>query len=208
MTTIRFLFILLLLLNVLAFAALRGWLGLGQPVEPEKTASGPTHPERVRIGPALPPPPPPVADPKTCLAWSGLSTAQNTKLISLLAAAGIQATTRDTPATATWKVRVPPLPTREAAEILVNNMLTQGFDRSSLVIEETGNGFGISLGMFRDRPGAVRYLETVKTRGVYNADIETRSGSERRVEATAVTAKIDAALTGQPFAKRYKPCPP
>jgi hypothetical protein len=204
MTTIRFLFILLLLLNALAFAALRGWLGLGQPVESGKSPD--PIPERVRVGPALPPPP--VVDPQVCLAWSGLGAAQNTKLISLLAAAGIQATTRDAPVTTTWKVRVPPLPTREAAEILLNNMLAQGFDRSSLVIEETGNGYGISLGLFRDRPGAVRYLETVKTRGVYNADIETRSGSERRVEATATTAKIDAALAGQPFAKRYKPCPP
>ena len=202
MTTIRFLFILLLLLNALTFIALRGWFGLGQLAEPEK-APGPLYPERVKIGPA----PPPVVDPQVCLAWSGLSAAHNTKLIALLAAEGIQATTRDTPATTTWKVRIPPLPTREAAEILLNNMLTQGFDRNSLSIEETGNGFGISLGLFRDRPGAVRYLETVKTRGVYNADIESRSGSERRVEATASTTKVDAILTGQPFAKRYKPCP-
>ena len=202
MTTIRFMFILLLLLNALAFTALRGWFGLGQPVEPGKAPVA-IHPERVRVGPS----PPPVVDPPICLAWSGLGAVLNTKLIALLAAADIPATTRDVPAVTTWKVRVPPLPTREAAEILVNNMLTQGFDRNSLSIEETGNGFGISLGLFRDRPGAVRYLETVKTRGVYNADIESRSGSERRVEATASTTKVDAILTGQPFAKRYKPCP-
>jgi hypothetical protein len=203
MTTIRFLFILLLLLNLLAFAALRGWLGLDQSTESGKPLD-PIRSERIKTGYA---PSPPAVDPQICLAWSGLSTAQNTKLISLLTAAGIQATTRDTPATTTWKVRIPPLPTREAAEILLNNMLTQGFDRSSLTIEETGNGFGISLGLFRDRPGAVRYLETIKTKGVYNADIETRSGSERRVEATASMTQIDAALAGQPFAKRHKPCP-
>lgn len=49
MTTLRFLIILLLVLNALAFAAVRGWLGNAPPAgEPGRIASQ-LHPERIRL---------------------------------------------------------------------------------------------------------------------------------------------------------------
>lgn len=49
MTTLRFLLILLLVLNALAFAALRGWLGQAPATgEPERVAAQ-LHPERIRL---------------------------------------------------------------------------------------------------------------------------------------------------------------
>ncbi|MCL2590798.1 MAG: hypothetical protein FWD67_07940 [Betaproteobacteria bacterium] len=216
MTTTRFLFILLLLLNILFFAASRGWFGLGSSRE---LGSVPValYPERVKILGHTPPPgteqadaPPPLSAPEqpVCLAWDGLSAAQNTKLISLFSAADIQAVARDVQAITTWRVvRVPPLPTQEAAEILVDNMVELGVKKDSIQIEETGDKkFLIVLGeTFKNRKGAERHLDAMKTKGV-NASIESRSTSERQVEATVSVKKAEALLDGQPFAKRYRPC--
>jgi len=221
MTTIRFLFILFLLLNILFFAALRGWLGFGSSGESGRI-SVELNPERIRILGPTPPPeiaqvdlqtpsdsPPKEAEQPVCLAWSGLSAAQNNKLIALFSAAGIQAATRDIQAASSWRVRVPPLPTREAAEILVENM-DESMDKSAVQIEEAGgNKFAIVLGeSFKTRQAAERYLETVKANGFVNAVIEARNAPERRVEATVDAKKAETLLSGQPFAKRYKPCSP
>jgi len=220
MTTTRFLFILFLLLNLLFFAALRGWLGFGSSGESDTIAIE-LNPERVKIlGPAPPPEiaqtdaqvpadtPPEESERPVCLAWSGLTAAQNTKLIALFSAAGIQAAARDVQAVSSWRVRVPPLPTREAAEILVENMDESGMDKSTVRIEEAGGDkFAIVLGeSFRTRQAAERYLETAKANGFINAVVEPRNTSERRVEVTVDVKKAETLLSGQPFAKRHKPC--
>ena len=57
MTTLRFLIILLLVLNALAFSALRGWLGNAPPAgEPGRIASQ-LNPERIRLAREAAPPP-------------------------------------------------------------------------------------------------------------------------------------------------------
>ncbi|MCL2160926.1 MAG: hypothetical protein FWH56_03440 [Betaproteobacteria bacterium] len=218
MTTTRFLFILFLLLNVLFFAVLRGCFGLGS-LEEQSGVSIELNPERVKIlGPVSTPenaqantPASPDQEPEkpVCLAWGGLSTAQNNRLISLFSAAGIQAATREVQVPSSWRVRVPPLPTREAAEILTDNIVESGVDRSSIQIEDAGNDkFVIVIGdSFRSRQSAERYFETIKSKGV-NASIETRNTAERRVEATVDKKKAEELLSGQPFARRYKPCSP
>lgn len=62
MTTLRFLIILLLVLNALAFAAVRGWLGNAPPAgEPERIAAQ-LHPERIRLAREVAPPPQRMAD--------------------------------------------------------------------------------------------------------------------------------------------------
>ena len=225
MTTTRFLFILFALLNVLFFAAARGWLGFvsGEsgriPIE--------IYPDRIKIVGQTPPPPTPEAvqadsqgspaapavpsEPTAaCLAWSGLTPVQNNKLISLLSAGGVQAATREVQVTASWRVvRVPTMLTYEAAEILTDNMGELGVEKSSIQIEETGdNKFLIVLGdSFKNRRNAERHLEAMNAKGV-NASIEARNTTERRVEASVSKEKAEALLNGQPFAKRYKPCSP
>ncbi|MDR1062543.1 MAG: hypothetical protein LBL48_01165 [Azoarcus sp.] len=223
MTTLRFLSILFLLLNILVFAAARGWLGIvSQPndTDPERVNKQ-INPDSIKIlsqappqtpaatpaaTPEAPPPPPPA---QTCLAWSGLSASQTTRLLSLFRAAGVQARTRDIEIPAAWKVRLPPLPTREAAEILADALADLGIEKGTLLVEETGpRKFAISLGVFANKTNATRYLETIKAKGLHNAEIETRSTSERHVEATTVPATAEAVLVGQSFAKRHKPCLP
>ncbi len=49
MTTLRFLFILLLALNALAFAAIQGWLGTAAPQGERERISNQLNPERVRL---------------------------------------------------------------------------------------------------------------------------------------------------------------
>ena len=56
MTTLRFLIIPLLVLNALAFSALRGWLGSAPPAgEPGRIASQ-LNPERIRLAREVAPP--------------------------------------------------------------------------------------------------------------------------------------------------------
>ncbi|MDR2880792.1 MAG: hypothetical protein LBV29_02680 [Azoarcus sp.] len=220
MTTTRFLFILFLLLNFLFLAALRGWFGLGPSEEPGRVSIE-LHPEYIKVlGPTPPPeivqiistqdaPPPNESEQAVCLVWSGLSPAQNNKLISLFSAANIQTTTRDVQVASSWRVRVPPLPTREAAEILADNMTELGVEKDDIHIEEAGGGkFAIVLGSpFRNRQSAERYLETVKSKGI-NASIDTRNTPERRIESTVTISQAETLLAGQPFARRHRRCTP
>jgi hypothetical protein len=111
MSTLRFLFILFLLLDVLAFAAARGVFSSDDPrpdtTEPER-AEKQIRPDSIQIigqTPPAPPPnvtiqlsppsagkrilPPPVL--QECMVWNGLGATQRTRLIAKLAAAGIEA---------------------------------------------------------------------------------------------------------------------
>ncbi|MDR1855102.1 MAG: hypothetical protein LBR05_09395 [Azoarcus sp.] len=209
MTHIRFLFIVLLLLNVLVFGSLRGWFGDADPpdvTDPHRIEKQ-VYPERIALLGGVPPADPAQsANTPTCLAWAGLTDVQNNRLISLLGNVGIQARTRDVEVPATFKVSLPALPTREAAEILAEN-LSDGIDRTNLKIEENGpKKFTIVLNQFDTQAAADSYLETVKNRGAHNATITTRNVSEHRVEATAIPVRAEKALEGQPFATRHKPC--
>ncbi|MDR0563678.1 MAG: hypothetical protein LBG78_01915 [Azoarcus sp.] len=231
MNTARFLFILFALLNIVIFAVARGWTGGGQTddslatmtkrvsiypeririVKPEPAQTASQTPERRTTAspPVSAPPPPPSAQP-VCMMWNGLGTAQTNKLISLLSSAGIQVATKESQTPSAWQVRIPPLASREAAEILVDNMTRLGIDKNTSRIEDSGNNKFVILinEPFKNQVEAYRYLETVKARGVHNAEIETRSVVDRQVKATASINRIDATLAGQPFAKRYKPCTP
>ncbi|ATE58569.1 SPOR domain-containing protein [Thauera sinica] len=52
MTTLRFLFILLVVLNALAFAAIKGWLGSAAPGGEPERISNQLRPEQIRLGAA------------------------------------------------------------------------------------------------------------------------------------------------------------
>jgi hypothetical protein len=214
MTTTRFLFILFMLLNALFFAASRGWLGF-DPSTGSSRISIELSPEYIKILGHTPPPEAvqtddqaPSADvenSETCLSWNGLTAAQNSKLMALFTTANIPTTVRDVQIPTSWRVvRTPPLYTSEAAEILAGHL---GVERSSIQIEETGdNKYLIVLGeLFRNRRGAERHLETMTARGI-EAIIETRNITERRIEANVDKERAEATLSGQPFAKRHKPC--
>ncbi|MDR3086964.1 MAG: hypothetical protein LBU45_03320 [Azoarcus sp.] len=214
--TSRFFIILFLVLDVLAFVAVRGFGGdtLPDKTEPARAIQQ-IHPDYIKILDearlrALERP---------CLAWSGLTPPQSNKLLSLLNTAGIQAAARDVQRPPAWKVRIPPLPTREAAEILAENMASFGIGADSFSIEEVPPGtvqgrgippgkFAIVFGQFENPVDAANHLETVKARGVPNAGIEEiRSTTERQIQAVATADKLAPVLAGQPFATLYKACP-
>ena len=207
--TLRFFFILFLVLDVLVFAIARGVFGtnaLPDKVEPERIVQQ-IRPDSIKILDeaqlrALKRPP--------CIAWSGLTPAQSNKLLSLLNIAGIQAGARDIQMPMVFKVRIPPLPTREAAEILAENMAAGlGISADSFSVEEGAGGkSAIVFGQFATRAEAVSRFEAIKARGVPNAGIEEIRGViERQIHAVSTADKVETVLTGQPFARLHKACP-
>jgi hypothetical protein len=231
MTTLRFLFILFLLLDVLAFAASRGVFSSDDPqpditetkradtqIRPDRiqilgqTPPAPTQEITIQISPAPPPgtvvpPPAPAPEQPECMAWSGLGTTQSNRLVSLLAAVGIKATAREVAVPTAWKVRIPSQPSRSAAEELVRELIARGIEPGSIMIERSGpNQNAIALGHFDIKANATRRLEALKAKGVQNVQIDARNGTERQVEVTAPATAVEAALAGQAFAKQHKPC--
>jgi hypothetical protein len=230
-TTLRFLFILFLLLDVLAFAASRGMFSDDDPrpgattpnradkqIRPDniqilgQTPVAPPPVVTINLSPAPPagtttPPPAPAPEAPECMAWSDLSTAQNNRLVTLLAAANIKAVARDVEGPPAWRVRIPALPSRAAAEQMVPDLIARDIDPDSILIESSGpNQSSITLGYFDNKADARRRLDAMKAKGIPNIQIEARNASERRIEATASPAAAEAALAGQPFATQHRPC--
>ncbi len=211
MFMLRFLFILLLILNGLAFAAVYGWLELpAQQGEPERIRNQ-LNPERIRLlardGRDLPVIADPVqstkppestttaaADSAICVAWSALSTDDADKLESRLVAAGLspRRSSTETPGT-TWWVRVPPQGSRDLAERKAKELRGLGISDLFIVQEAGPNQFAISLGIFKTEAAANQLLNQLRTRGVRSASVEMRgSGAQYRIEVTAPSARIAA----------------
>ncbi|MDR2259393.1 MAG: SPOR domain-containing protein [Azoarcus sp.] len=227
MTTLRFFAILLVLLNVLVFAAAHGWFGIDRQsdvTEPERLDRQ-LYPERIKIlGRTAPPdaepaiiqiaPPAPSSSPRaqasgsrTCVVWRGLDKAQIDRLLALLASAGLDANTRDVETPVLWNVRIPPLASREAARNLERSLRAMGITGKDIFVQESSpNQYAISLGLFKTKQNATRHLGTLRGMGVKNVGIEERTVTESRVEVTASAEELDAALAGQTFARRYGSC--
>ncbi|MDR0717236.1 MAG: SPOR domain-containing protein [Azoarcus sp.] len=229
MTTLRFFAIFLVLLNVLVFAAAHGWFGSDQrpdATEPERLDRQ-LYPDHIKIlgrtappdaEPAIiqiaPPAPAPSSSPRaaasgarTCVVWSGLDKAQIDRLLALLASAGLDANTRDVETPVLWNVRIPPLPSREAARNLERSLRAMGITGKDIFVQESSpNQYAISLGLFKTKQNATRHLGTLRDMGVKNVGIEERTVTESRVEVMASAEELDAALAGHAFARRYRPC--
>lgn len=250
MTTLRFLIILLVLLNLLAFAAVKGWLGFEPPRgEPERITNQ-LHPERIRMvgepaasrPPAQTTPPPPappsqpppalpaplVAEPGTpaqavtpapapapapvadsvCVYWSGLNASDADRLTALLVAAGADPRQSSAEAPSSWWVRIPPQGSREAAERRVRELRAQGVADLFIVQDPGPNQFAISLGLFKTEASSNQHLAQLRAKGVRGAGVSTRGSVEYRVEVTAGTSELEAALADEPLASRRTPCSP
>ncbi len=207
MSTLRFLFILLLILNGLAFAATGGWLELRPPPhgEPDRILNQ-LNPERIRLAArssretpasaATQETPAPAAAPENavCAAWSGLSADEADKLASRLAEAGLspRRSSTETPG-ATWWVRIPPQGSRDGAERKAKELRALGVTDLFIVQEAGPSQFAVSLGIFRTEAAANQQLAQLRTRGVRSADVEMRSAPQYRIEVTAPPARIAAA---------------
>ncbi len=210
---LRFLFILLLILNGLAVAAVSGWLALPtQHGEPERIRNQ-LNPERIRLltrdgrdlAAATTPPaqndtPPEStttapADSPICTAWSALSADDADKLESRLIAAGLSPRRSGAEAPgATWWVRLPPQGSRDLAERKAKELRGLGISDLFIVQEAGPNQFAISLGIFKTESAANQLLNQLRTRGVRSASVEIRGGggTQYRIEVTAPSARISA----------------
>lgn len=211
MSALRFLFLLLIVLNLLALATIRGWLGTPERAhgEPERL-SNQLHPELIRLHPATATaaapstaaaakaaPPPTVPTPATpaeapaaapaaqargCFALSGLTAGQADEIAgaSSLPEVSVAHSTTKTPTA--WWVRIPPAPSREAAERKMNELRAQGVTDLFIVQDSGPNHYAISLGLFKGENAARQQLAELRAKGVRGAEIATRNGTIHRLE--------------------------
>lgn len=246
MTTLRFLFILLAVLNALAFAAIKGWLGSAAPggeperitnqlhaeqiqlitsggeeppapspmpaataeAEPQPGAAAPGEPSSPETGAAAATPPeaavakpaPTVVEPAaaapSCVAWTGLSTAEAERLAARLQAGGFKyvRSRKDTPAN--WWVRTPPQGNRTQAEKRVRELHEIGIADTFIVQESGPSQFAVSLGLFRTESGAQQLLAQLRAKGAHDASIEPRMTTSFRIQASLPRERV-AAIEGR-----------
>jgi HAMP domain-containing protein len=206
MAPLRTLLILLILLNLLAFATLQGWLGSTAPQgEPERLANQ-LNPERITLRPAAParpevarttsaPAPAPAAPPQgaapqavpatppACVAFAALSPEAARSLGETLAAQ-VDLKLRDVPTEvpSSWWVSLPPADSKEAAEASVAELRRQGVTDLFIVQEPGPNRYAVSLGLFRQEAQARRLLEQLQGKGVAEARVTPRGTATHRIE--------------------------
>lgn len=236
MTTLRFLVILLLLLNALAFAAIKGWLGT-TPVrgEPERITNQ-LHPDRIRLQhevdgrqalvaaptppapaepmPAVEPPPPATPAPTLaptplqCQTWDKLSSAEADQLAARLRNAGLNAQRDSVEVPTSWWVRIPPDGGREGAERRARELRSQGVT-DLFIVQETGpNQYAVSLGLFKNPSSANVQLTQLRSKGVRGASIVVRNTTEYRMTVRAEADTLKDVLSGDPWSQRRVSCQP
>lgn len=199
----RTLLIILVLLNLLAFAALAGWLGqAAQKGEPERVTNQ-LNPERIKLRPATGPKKSEAARPKTpavsditpapavppaggadqaqgCVAFVSASM-EAAKGVGedLKARAGLVVTEVPGEAPTSWWVIVPPAPSRGEAEARVAELHQLGVTDLFIVQEPGANQFAISLALFKQEIQAQRLLERLKGLGAKDVRISPRGGTLR-----------------------------
>ncbi|MCK9259219.1 MAG: SPOR domain-containing protein [Azoarcus sp.] len=234
MTTLRFLFILLVILNALAFGALKGWFGFAPPAgEPERITNQ-LHPDRIKMltptsapedkaateTPAAPEPapppdvvappqePPPVAAALICRAWSGLNASDADRLSARLAAAGMTPRQRSVEVPSSWWVRIPPQPNRDAADRQARALRAKGVDDLFIVQEAGPNQFAISLGLFKTEASSRLHLSQLRAKGVRGAGIATRTTIEYRIEVDGEEAQLTPIADDEALTRHLTGCSP
>ncbi|AWI76040.1 hypothetical protein CEW83_13090 [Parazoarcus communis] len=236
MTTLRFLFILLVILNALAFGALKGWFGFAAPAGEPERISNQLHPDRIRLlaptstrenSAAIEPPPAPepAAPPDEiapqqepaaiaaaavliCQAWSGLNASDADRLSARLAASGMTPRQRSTEVPTSWWVRIPPQPNRDAAERQVRALRAKGIDDLFIVQEAGPNQYAISLGLFKTEASSNVHLSQLRAKGVRGAGIATRSTVEYRIEVDGDEAQLASIAEDEALARHRTDCLP
>ncbi|MBR0567834.1 SPOR domain-containing protein [Azoarcus sp. L1K30] len=236
MTMLRFLLILLLVLNALAFGAIKGWFGFAPPDGEPERISNQLHPERIKLldagtanGAPLPTPrqspaePLPTVAPATsstteadaaaapdrlCLVWSGLNESDADRLSARLTAAGITPSQTSSETPSSWWVRIPPLGSRDAAERRVKELRAQGVSDLFIVQDAGPNQFAISLGLFKTEASSNQHLAQMRAKGVRGASIAIRSTVDYRIEVTDERAALTAIIANDALAQHRNPCSP
>lgn len=175
--TLRILFLLLALANILIFAWAHGYFGQGEEGrEPQRIAEQ-IAPEKLSMTDTVPvvaPPPPPV---KSCRRVDGLTLADAKELQAQAKdsaeMAGLELSIKPVePPPGHW-VFLPPQPNRAAAEKKLGELKRRGV-AGFLVLDDGVDKLAISLGMFDREKEAEDYLHTLTGKGVKSAVMQLR----------------------------------
>jgi hypothetical protein len=202
----RVLLVLLLLGNLLFFAAWQGWLGpvLPQQYEPQRLDQQ-IAPEKMQLlstadleTAAKPRPPEPKPAPLACLEWGGFAAPALARADALLAplTLGNRVTRVVRNEGASYAVIMGPYIDRPTAERKLAELLKLGILEG--VIYENVVGRFISLGLFSKQENAKAYFETLSKRGVKTARVETRGTGIPKtfLQVRPVEAELEAKLRG------------
>jgi hypothetical protein len=205
MTTLRVLFVLLVIGNLFLVAANLGNFSRVPGGEPERLASQ-LRPEKLRLvqsprelggsKPAAPEPAvsapepqaaasPPAAAPTpslACVRWTGLTLQQADQVVQQAKAGGMRATVEAAGASASWWIHLPAQADRAGAEKKAEELRQLGVKDYFIINESGPNQNSISLGLFKSEEAAKRMLEQLRRQGVQGAQVAPRGANGLKVE--------------------------
>ncbi|MCL2656215.1 MAG: SPOR domain-containing protein [Betaproteobacteria bacterium] len=208
MTTLRVLFVLLVIGNLFLAAANLGNFSRVPGGEPERLTSQ-LRPEKLRLvqppkesgesKPATPEPTvstpepqatasPPAASASTpslaCVRWTGLTLLQADQVVQKAKAGGMRATVEATGTPTSWWIYLPPQADRAGAEKKAEELQRLGVKDYFIINESGPNQNSISLGLFKSEDAAKRMLEQLRRQGVQSAQVAPRGANGLKVEVS------------------------
>lgn len=212
---LRFILILLLVLNALLFAAISGWLGESTPKGEPERLDNQLNADRIALvtppqgNTTLPPPassqpepeappPPPQPERQECAAWEKLNTEQANRLSARLHVVNLTPQRSAVDVISNWWVHIPSQPTRPDAERVVRELKTLGIADAFIINDSGPTQFAISLGLFSTEVGAQTFLQQIREKGVGTAVISPRTASQHRFEVTGPANVIKSLREANP----------
>ena len=220
MRVLRTLFLLLVLANLLLFAAGKGYLGGGNGGEPERLANQ-LNPDKIAIVRNGPPSPPaevaqsapaasaeaaskPQADiepaAEVCRRLAPLARDQAERIAEMARARApqVKLVQQSLEAPSSFWVFIPPQPDRAEVNKRLDELRAAGVkDKDFYVVQESGaNHYAISLGLFKSDGMARNLVERLRAKGVTGAHVVARESATAKVsvEVRGGPGEIDALL--------------
>lgn len=184
----RIAFLLLLLLNIVAFLWGRGYLG-GQTTgrEPERLAAQ-LKPDKLRI---LPPTPP--APPSQCQQVTDLDEAQLAQVGKLFSAhKDVELVSHERVVPGSYWVAIAALESRELAQRKQTELGKLGVTDGQLTEDARHGPFAIVLGSFTDMAAAQKLADELPARGVRSARLITRETAQIRYRVSLTWPETQA----------------
>jgi hypothetical protein len=186
----KFLFLILLILNGAFFAYTRGYIPLSSD-SVDQAQRQPINADKIRVLSAAQvatmPKVKPVLKMSGCLEWGSFSLADAARAEQALQSLtlGDRLTQRRIDDTGSWWVYLPPQGSKASADKKLSELKRLGVGDYFTIQDEGRYHFAISLGVFSSKDGAQKRLEEVRAKGV-----RTALAGERQTAATKVVMQI------------------